>query len=99
MIVWGTFASQSSDRTAPTPLTWALWGLNALGVSLALSVFMADSLRSIHQGWEVTRLLLPSSFNWSAFLVALALMAAPMAQVGWGQTGVKPASDRGRTVV
>jgi hypothetical protein len=81
MIVWGTFATQTADRGRATPLTWTLWGLNALGVSLALSVFMADSLRTVHQGLEATRHLLPTSFNWPAFWVALLLMAAPMAQL------------------
>ena len=95
MIVWGTFATQSVDRGRATRLTWTLWGLNALGVSLALSVFMADSLRVVHQGLEVTRHLLPSSFNWPAFWVAFLLMAAPMAQLGLGQ----PGSDRGQTPV
>lgn len=80
MIVWGTFATRIADRGPATPLTWTLWGLNALGVALALSVFMADSLRAVPQGLEVTRRLLPSSFNWPAFSVALLLMAAPMAQ-------------------
>ena len=84
MIVWGTLASQSADRGPATRLTWTLWGLNAIGIALALSVFMADSLRAVHQGLNVARQVLPLAFNWTAFLVAVALMAAPVAQIGWG---------------
>jgi hypothetical protein len=83
MIVWGTYVSQSTDRRRATRLTWALWGLNALGIVLALSVFMADALRTVHQGIDITRQVLPTAFNWSAFSVALALMAAPVAHIGW----------------
>ncbi|MCA1562004.1 MAG: hypothetical protein LC753_17410 [Acidobacteria bacterium] len=83
MIVWGTLASQFPDRRATTSLTWTSWGLNALGIALALYVFMADSLRTVHQGFDVTRHVLPSTFNWAVFCLALTLMAAPVAQIGW----------------
>src|SRR6266540_6997659 len=48
MIVWGTLASQVADRHPATSLTWAVWGLNGLGIALALYLFMADSLRTVH---------------------------------------------------
>ena len=101
MIVWGTFATQFADQSPATSLTRTLWCVNGLGVALALSVFMADSLRTVHQGLEVTRQVLPRAFNWSMFCVALTLMAAPVAHVGWqlgsdrGQTGVGRGSDPG----
>jgi hypothetical protein len=31
----------------------------------------------------VTRTVLPQAFNWSVFVVALTLMAAPVAQLAW----------------
>ena len=99
MIVWGTFATQFVDQSPATSLTRALWWASGLGIALALSVFMADSLRTVHQGLDVTRQVLPEAFNWSMFAVALTLMAAPVAQIGWqlgsdqGQTGVKRGSD------
>jgi hypothetical protein len=83
MIVWGTFASQFTNRGPASSLTSALWGLSWLGIALALYVFMADSLRAIHQGLDATRQVLPKPFNWSAFCVALTLMATPLAQMGW----------------
>jgi hypothetical protein len=81
MIVWGTLESEWSREaretfTSTRSLSW-------LGIALALYVFMADSLRAVHQGIAATRFVLPTSFNWSLFALALALMAAPVAQTAW----------------
>jgi len=78
MIVWGTLASQVTDRNPATSLTWAVWGLNGLGIALALYLFMADSLRMLHQGLDAAWHVLPTPFNWSMFCVALALMASSL---------------------
>src|SRR5437867_1280921 len=59
------------------------WRLNWIGIALALYVFMADALRTVHEGMEATRTVLPTAFNWSVFVVALALMAAPVAHIAW----------------
>ena len=83
MIVWGTFASQFTGYSPASGLTRTLWGVSGLGIVLALYVFMAGSLRTIHQGPDVMRQMLPESFNWTVFWVALSLMAAPVAQLGW----------------
>jgi hypothetical protein len=83
MIVWGTFVSQFTDHGPATSLTWTLWGVSALGITLALWVFMADSLRTVHLGLDMTRQVLPTQFHWPVFCVALTLMAAPVAQIGW----------------
>jgi len=91
MIVWGTLATQSNDRRPATPVTWAVWGMNGLGIALALYVFMADSLRTVHEGLDATRRVLPASFNWPLFCVALGLMAAPVAQIGWRMGPRRPA--------
>ena len=82
MIVGGTLASQTTDHGAPT-LTWTSWGLSWLGMALALYVFMADSLHTVYQGLDATRQVLPRTFNWAVFCVALTLMAVPVAQIGW----------------
>jgi hypothetical protein len=78
MIVWGTLvtARTGTSRTAfdaSTP-----WLVNGLGVALGLSVFMADSLRVLPQGLDATRTVVPDAFNWPMFVVALALMTAPV---------------------
>jgi hypothetical protein len=86
MIAWGTLATQFNDspppgsRTAPARVT--LLGLGGTGIALALSVFMVDSLRTVHQGLDV-RDVLPGPFNWPVFCVALACMTMPVAQMGW----------------
>jgi hypothetical protein len=84
MVVWGTLATQFGDDSAARPVspraraTW--WSLGSAGVALALYVFMADSLRVVHQGVDATRQVLPQPFNWPMFCVALTLMTAPVAQ-------------------
>ena len=44
---------------------------------LSLYVFMADAIRVSSQGAQAIRNVLPTTFNWVLFLIALALMAAP----------------------
>lgn len=83
MIVWGTFATQFTDPGPATSVTWTVWGVTGLGVALALGVFMADSLRTVHQGLDATRQVLPARFHWPVFCVALTLMTAPLAQIAW----------------
>jgi hypothetical protein len=84
MIVWGTVATQWADRAPAAPAsTWIPWALNGLGIAIALYLFMADAIRSLPQGLDVTMQVLPTAFNWSVFCLALALMAAPVAQIGW----------------
>jgi hypothetical protein len=96
MIVWGTFATQFVDRGPASSLTRPLWYVSGLGIALALSVFMADALRTVPQGLDVTMQVLPRAFNWSMFCVALTLMAVPVAHKGWqlgSDRGVRPGSD------
>jgi hypothetical protein len=84
MIVWGTLISQRVVRRPARSVASTLcWRLNWIGIGLALYVFMADSLRTVHEGMEATRTVLPTAFNWSVFVVALALMAAPVAHIAW----------------
>ena len=80
MIFWGTAASQFERAPAPRLSNVRVWILNLIGVALALYVFMADALRVVSGGGTALRHLLPEYFNWPLFLVALALMAAPVVQ-------------------
>jgi len=77
MIVWGTLASQFEREPCPLLSIWRVWALNAIGIVLALYVFMADAIRVADQGVDVIRNVLPSRFNWPLFSVALVFMAAP----------------------
>ncbi|HYT65327.1 MAG TPA: hypothetical protein VEL51_02825 [Vicinamibacterales bacterium] len=79
MIVWGTLATASPAPSPGSRSGSRLWPAAGLGAALALYVFMADSLRTAPYGLEAVRTALPKTFNWSMFLVALALMAAPVA--------------------
>jgi hypothetical protein len=89
MIVWGTLATASPDPSPARRIESRLWPVAGLGAALALYVFMADSLRAVPYGLDAVRTVLPETFNWSLFLVALALMAAPIAPMTW-----PPASRR-----
>ena len=80
MIVWGTLVTQSGEVPAHPRWTWALgW----IGIALALAVFMVDAWRALPHGREAVLQVLPTSFNWPLFWVALLLMASPVLyQVG-----------------
>lgn len=78
MIFWGALASQferSDGLGGSNKRTWLLCGL---GIALGLYVFMADALRVAGQGEAALRNLLPATFNWPVFALALALMSAPV---------------------
>jgi hypothetical protein len=94
MIVWGTLVSARASRS-PVRLveSTAWWPLSWLGVALALYAFMADSLRAVREGMEATRSVLPTAFSWWVFLVALVLMAAPVAQMAWRMRPMKLLQD------
>jgi hypothetical protein len=74
MIMWGTLATQSSN--AATTARW-LWALACVGIALALAVFMIDAWRALPDGRDAVLRVLPTTFNWPLFLVALLLMASP----------------------
>ena len=81
MIAWGTLAG-CRERTGPMREPPA-WILNGCGVLLALYLFMADALRAAGQGVEAVRNVLPTVFSWAWFLLALALMSAPVFLAYW----------------
>jgi hypothetical protein len=73
MIVWGTLATQwdgAIDRRWP-------WALGWLGIALALAVFMIDAWRALPNGRDAVLQVLPTTFNWPLFSVALLLLASP----------------------
>ena len=80
MVAFGTMATQSGGDAAPWP-GWRTGVAAGLGILLALYVFMTDALLVAHQGAEAWRRVLPEHFNWPLFLVALALMAAPVTEM------------------
>jgi hypothetical protein len=88
MIVWGTLVTQSGDVPAHPRWTWALgW----TGIALALAVFMIDAWRALPHGRDAVLQVLPTTFNWPLFWVALLLMASPVLY----HVGVLPRLHRG----
>lgn len=87
MIAWGTLATQWPERAASAGPRSALWISCAIGITLALGVFMADALFALPGGRDAVTRVLPTSFNWPLFAVAFVLMAAPMASLGWRRLG------------
>jgi hypothetical protein len=83
LIAWGTLATQFTDSLRANSIPWTWWGAGTLGTGLALYVFMSDALGAAHLGTEAVRNVLPAAFNWPLFLLALALMAAPVIRSGW----------------
>jgi hypothetical protein len=76
MILWGTLATQSDDNATEPGWTWVLgW----TGIVLALAVFMIDAWRALPGGRDAVLQVLPTTFNWGLFCVALLLMTAPVA--------------------
>ncbi|HTX93185.1 MAG TPA: hypothetical protein VMC09_18365 [Anaerolineales bacterium] len=83
LIVGGVLAALGERTTDPVwPRGWA-WLLNIAGVGLALYTFMASALHVLGDGSDAVRKALPVSFNWPLFIVALALLAVPVAEMGW----------------
>jgi hypothetical protein len=81
MVICGTMITQfGKGETALWPeLTW--WYISLAGALLALYVFMADALHAPEWSEQALATMLPVAFNWPLFLLALALMCAPVASM------------------
>ena len=77
MIVWGTCVTQWPDRMATGERERMRLASAAAGIALALYVFMTDALGAVRNGADAA-LVLPVTFNWPLFSVALALMTAAL---------------------
>ena len=87
LILGGGLAAFSETLPQPKwPHAWA-WALNLLGVGLALYSFMEKAIHFLPAGEEAVRQALPAAFNWPLFLMALALMAVPVVEMGWQMRG------------
>ena len=82
MVLWGTLVTQKTGVDEASPLA-PIWIVAGFGIALALYAFMADALHVVHQGPDAARTVLPTTFNWTVFVVALALMAAPVVRLTW----------------
>lgn len=80
MITWGTLVTQIERGSGSWLSNLAAWGMACAGMALALAVFMADTMRVSNQGIEAIRNVLPETFDWTTFSLALLLMSAPIVQ-------------------
>jgi hypothetical protein len=77
MILWGTLRTQSGDGADNVPWARWTWALGWAGIVLALAVFTIDAWRALPEGRDAVLQVLPTTFNWPLFSVALLLMASP----------------------
>lgn len=73
MIVGGTLITQFD--ALPRRFAWAM---SLLGALLAVYVFMEDAIRVAATGEQALRNVLPTQFDWTRFVIAFALLAAPI---------------------
>jgi hypothetical protein len=92
MIAWGTLATQFELPGRRVPYERRSWLLNFTGIGLALYVFMADAIRVSDQGMKAIQNVVPVSFNWPLFLIALLMMSAPILHLAWQVRSVRLAS-------
>jgi hypothetical protein len=64
----------------PRPIAWMA---SLLGALLVLYTFMADALSALGDGPQAVRDILPASFNWPLFGIALLCMAVPALDMFW----------------
>jgi hypothetical protein len=81
MIAGGTLVSVLGEGERVLWPSRGAWALNLGGALLALYVFMADALHAASGGLAAIRNVLPQSFNWPLFGLALALLAVPVVEV------------------
>jgi hypothetical protein len=74
MILWGTLVTQSGEDAIGA--RWA-HALACVGIALALGIFMIDAWRALPHGRDAVLRVLPTTFNWPLFSVALLMMALP----------------------
>ena len=83
MIAWGTLATQFEVSAQRVRFERRSWLVNFAGIGLALYVFMADAIRVSGQGIKAIQNVVPMTFNWPLFLMAVLLMSAPIAHLAW----------------
>ncbi|MEK7678186.1 MAG: hypothetical protein AAB676_20335 [Verrucomicrobiota bacterium] len=83
MIAGGTLVAQFDSANRPLWPGTTARALGFGGAMLAWYVFMSDALAVAEGGVERIRNVLPAAFNWPLFLLALAMMASLIVDLGW----------------
>jgi hypothetical protein len=92
LILGGALVTQTEQ---PERTFWprrGAWVLNVAGIGLALYTFMETAVQKLGSGGAAVRNALPAWFNWPLFGLALLLLAAPIADVGWQMRQERQAS-------
>ena len=79
MIIGGTMVTVGQPLW---PRRQAIW-IGALGIVVALVVFMETAIRALPGGEEALRYALPTRFNWPLFTVACVLMTVTIGDLVW----------------
>jgi hypothetical protein len=83
MLVLGTQITQLGKQDDTQWPGLVAWSCCIFGTMLALYAFMADAIHALSRDPEMLGRFLPESFNWAVFILALAMMAVPVAELGW----------------
>ncbi|NIO41212.1 MAG: hypothetical protein GTO41_14180 [Burkholderiales bacterium] len=82
MLALGTQLTQFGKSEEPPWPSLLSWAFCIGGLLCALYVFMSDAIHAPKWDFETLVNILPVSFNWLLFIPALALMAAPVIELG-----------------
>ena len=101
MILAGTAITQLQQKSRPLWPRPPAWMVSLGGACLALYAFTIDALRLIPAGPRAIRDVLPVSFNWPLFAIALVLLSAPVVDMAiqyWNppSAGIELEDRRGR---
>jgi hypothetical protein len=77
MIFGGTLVAQFDSVASRST-----WLVSVLGAFVALFIFMRDAINALSLGKTAIRNILPTTFDWGWFAIALALMSAPIIEMG-----------------
>jgi hypothetical protein len=81
LVLGGTLVSVFETEGHPIWPGRLAWTLNLGGVALALYAFTADALSAAQSPGSAVQEVLPDQFHWPLFILALALLAAPVVEV------------------
>ena len=82
LIIYGGMLTQSEFNEWTFRPGKLSWGFHFCGITVALYVFMAHSIKILIQGTGAVHMELPAQFNWPLFLLALLFMLMPILETG-----------------
>ncbi|HEY5669975.1 MAG TPA: hypothetical protein VIS10_08230 [Anaerolineales bacterium] len=83
MVMTGTLITQFQPSGQWLWPRWPAWLASLCGAGMALYTFMTDALRALGEGPIAVRQVLPVTFNWPLFGLALLLLSMPIIDLVW----------------